>query len=430
MSPLPEVKMAVTVRGAWALPILGFMLLVLGLVEYPYARFMEGTLPVLDATSYLRRILLLALPSVVAFLVGWKLRWLDRVEKDVQSSFWICLAFALALLPPGLGMFYAHRNAWRLDLPGIALHVDAGLASLVAFFAWIASLKAKSVDGLSDERLGMALFLGLGWFWVVSRIDDYFLFANLLVLPVAIMMLLKTPWLKTSLTVVFLWLGWWIFLLWLSPYRRQVLARSFFPFYDPYGHHWAAIQAHKVLVSAGFFGSNSLTLVPRAGDQYILITLAEHLGWLGMGLVIVTVTLFFILSYFRLIQHPASWLRNFSLCLWGFLLLGSIVNLVATLGLTNRPGLGIQFISHNWVLAALAAFITGVTLRDEKMIAGTRWPYLYLASSKACHSSQDGINHAQDPEEDKDFCKDTMAAVRLFIARPSSSDTTMKRDGK
>lgn len=376
---LPKMK---TKRfDVWGLPILALTLLALGLVEYPFALHKEASLRVIDAGSYMREILLMLLPALAAFWLGWKAEWPEL--RDIPPHYWLILAFALALLPPALHLSYGNRPAWRMDIDGLIVHIDAGLASSVAFLGWIASLRinARKISSSFEPWMSThysAPILMLVWFWLVSSVNDYFLMAGLVVLPVAVLSLRGTTWFTSTLWAAGFLVGSTIVVVLASAYRRMRFARNFIPYDDPFGYHFAVLKIQQVYQASSFLGGDSGIYYPRASNQYMLVTLMEHLGWLGMGLVILAVVLFFVASFTRLNNQPASWLKEFSLCLWGFLVVGFMFNLLAASTLTARPGIGTPFIAHEFFIAAIAAFITGVSMRGVAKTFRSHWPHLSI----------------------------------------------------
>jgi hypothetical protein len=359
-------KVRLTVLDVWGLPVLAILLLALGVIEYPFALYKQGIYRVIDVGSYSREILIMLMPSIAAFWLGWKSKWPEL--GDIPPHYWLILAFALALLPPAFHMSYGNRPAWRMEFWGFIIHVDAGLVSSIAFLAWIASLRVgvKNVGSSFDTWMSKyysAPLLIAAWLWLVSSVDDYFLMAALVVFPIAILLLRGTFWFDSCAEMAFYFVGGGIYAIWASPYRKMVFERNFMPYDDPFGYHFAARKIQHVYEASSFLGGDTGIYYPRAIDQYKLVSIMEHLGWIGMGAVVLSIVLFFIVSFRRLNNQPISWRKEFSLCLWGFLVLGFGFNLLATATLTIRPGIGAPFVSHEFFIAAIAAFITGVSMR-------------------------------------------------------------------
>ena len=77
------------------------------------------------------------------------------------------------------------------------------------------------------------------------------------------------------------------------------------------------------------------------------------------------VTLFFLLARFLINKQPDNWLRHFSAAILGILVASGFINLIANVGLTKPTALGIPFLSRDWLLAAIGAFLVGVALRKQ-----------------------------------------------------------------
>lgn len=371
----------------WSLPILAFTLLVSGLMVYP-----ETFRQLSDAKSFMREYLLMLLPTLLAFWLGWKAE--VTKSRDIPPHYLLILAFALALLPPALHMSYGNHPAWRIDIDGLIVRLDAGLVSSMAFLGWVASLRSRAKDyefsntWMSEDFSVLVLFAL--WFWVVGSADGYFLKAGFLVLPVAVISLRGTRWFATTLGGALGLVCFKLLEIILSPYRRWIVVRKFFSYDDPFGRPTVVREIQRIYEASSLLGGNTNIHIPRASDQYILISLLEHHGWLGLGLVLLAVVIFFTVSLQRLRNQPESWRKVFSISLWGFLAIGFTLNLFAVSTLTTRPGIPIPFFAHNFAITAMAAFITGVSMRGTYKTSRRRWPRLSVIE---CNMNTDKAGH-------------------------------------
>lgn len=343
----------------WLLPLIGALLLCMGVAEYP--RALEKMHRSFDGWHLDKVSLAMAAASIAAFWLGRQFEWFKRIA-EIQPRYWFIAAIALASIPGVMGWNVDYQPAWKSGISG--LYVYPGPLSVLAFMGWMACIREQARMGHPTGWKITTVFvvLGLIWSWAVIYLA-YSPFSVMVTLPVVVWMMRGTPFFRSSLlalaaSTVILFLA-----ILTSSFRRDRLLSVLAPFDDPLGRNFVSFQVRKSLDDAGWLGSELLHNLPNASHQFMLATVGEHWGWLGFLAIVGVVSTLFAIIHRRLRDHPDLWLRTYALGILGTLVLGSVINWIANLGLTGPSGLGIPFLSQSSFLAGVAAFLVGVASR-------------------------------------------------------------------
>lgn len=167
--------------------------------------------------------------------------------------------------------------------------------------------------------------------------------------------------------------GWfWFF----ADYQKARILTFFNSSVDPLGEGYNVAQAVIAIGSGGLFGSglgfgtqSQLKFLPESHTDFIFAVIAEELGFLGVGLLLIAFTVLFV----RIMQHTKRSRDNFT----AFLLLGSgsvfflqfLVNVGMNLGLFPVTGIGLPFVSYGGssliVMFAFLAIIESIVIRQS-----------------------------------------------------------------
>lgn len=360
-------------RQRWVLPVLGLLLFLLGVFEYP--RALAKMRRTVEAWYVVKNTLAMIIAIGAAAWIGWRAQWLDRLER-IQSGYWIATAIVLAIVP---SMIW-RKLGYSLSIP--LIHVNPGYVSLLALFGWIAHLRADAVrKNLPHDwdRSSVVALLGIAaWAWTITAFNHNLL-PPLTGLVIAMIMLRGTKWFRASIIVFGAWSLFMLAYFGTEVIERDQLIGWLAPFQDLNGYNFVPYQARKTLSESGWFGGASIHPLTAASHQFMLSTVGEHFGWLGLLFVVFIVTMFLLLARILLRKLPDSWLRYFATAILAFLIVISTINLIANLGLTSPAGLGIPFLSRSWFLAAVASFLIGISLRDHS-VAVSPAPTIHFAT--------------------------------------------------
>ena len=149
----------------------------------------------------------------------------------------------------------------------------------------------------------------------------------------------------------------------LFSYRRQRLLSFFDPWSDPYGIGYQAVQAQVGIASGGLTGLGpgggraSLAFLPYAHTDFIYVIIAEELGLLGAGVVVLLFLCLGVLGIRAVRDAPDPYGAFLAAGISGWLVLQAFINIAVAQGLLPTMGVTLPFISYGGssLLVSLAA---------------------------------------------------------------------------
>lgn len=153
--------------------------------------------------------------------------------------------------------------------------------------------------------------------------------------------------------LLFVLVAGWLGIPQLADYQRSRLEAFLNPFEDPLGASYNSRQAMIAIGSGQLLGrgldagsQSQLLFLPAKHTDFIFATIAEKLGFIGAGLVIVCLALL-VLSLFYLASKAPSHFASYCIAGVGLLIgLQSIVNIGMNLGLLPVTGIPLPFVSY------------------------------------------------------------------------------------
>lgn len=229
------------------------------------------------------------------------------------------------------------------------------------------------------------LVFSLAAFLISYSVNNWHsLFKNIFLLLPPFLLILTQPDLGSSLVVVFFWLGMvlaagiprrsilagalvlLLFLplswFWLQNYQQARILSFLNPFEDPLGSGYTMIQSMVAVGSGQWLGrglgrgtQSHLRFLPERHTDFIFASLAEELGFLGAGLLIIVyfLLLWRLLKTARLAKDKYGFL--IALGVFSFLFAQVFINLGMNLGLVPITGLTLPLISYGG--SSLAAIL-------------------------------------------------------------------------
>ena len=304
-----------------------------------------------------------------------------------QLIFWV---IGLILL---LTISFTHYRNWQRFAP--LLYTVSILALLVLPF-------------IGESTKGSVRWIEMGFFRIqpseVAKIATIILLASfyasrtakeiknlilsfLIMLPVAALVLIQ-PDIGNALSFFAIWFGVsfaagfrlkhiiWVVLIasvftlftyeFLAPYQKERIAGFINPQADPLGRGYNLIQS-KIAVGSGQFtgkglgyGSQSqLNFLPEAESDFIFASIAEQLGFLGAGFVLI----FYFLIISRILSFAKNKDRFAQLLIAGatsFLLLQFVVNVGMNMGLVPVTGITLPLVSYGGSSLLTTLFLMGL----------------------------------------------------------------------
>lgn len=151
----------------------------------------------------------------------------------------------------------------------------------------------------------------------------------------------------------------------LAPYQKERLSSFINPFSDPLGNSYNLIQSKIAVGSGQLFGKgyghgsqSQLKFLPEAESDFIFASIAEQLGSLGAGLILVLFTwMIFRLVNFAFYSDPFGQLIIAGTV--SYLLVQFIVNVGMNLGLLPVTGITLPLISYGGSSLVTNLFVFG-----------------------------------------------------------------------
>ncbi|HUV71906.1 MAG TPA: rod shape-determining protein RodA [Clostridia bacterium] len=286
--------------------------LVLGIVFFLFFSFLdlEIILP-LSPFFYLFCLCLLTLPFLIGTVTRGSMRWIPLGDFTIQPS---------EIVKPFLAIFAAWFWAKReFSFKNFLLFFLLFLPVLVLIFFQ---------PDLGSTLVVLSIFSGLV---LVSRISLKQLLALVLL---------------TSLTFPLFWFS-------LRNYQKLRVIHFLNPYLDPLGEGYNLIQSKIAVGSGSLFGrglgrgtQSHLAFLPERHTDFIFASLAEELGFLGSGLIL----LLYIFLFLRILkiaaQSRTQALSLLSLALFFYLFFQTAVNIGMNIGLLPITGITLPLISY------------------------------------------------------------------------------------
>ncbi|SDI80836.1 hypothetical protein [Propionivibrio dicarboxylicus] len=320
--------------------------------------------------------------GVLAFAFGWHCRVIDHVSR-VRSWVWLSVAFGLPLLfSLKISGAYVFDLCWRIG--DVSLNGRMALVSALAILAWTvrcammppnkdmteAGQAPKDLDLQCQRRwfgtedcsvIAGVLITGL-WAWLLFEKSQSFVVALVLI---SLFMLFPSWWLFSALFGALVALlgkdcllgnGCYHFesiLSFLSAKTSTASPEIWFPVQPSYG-------------SIKWVYWDPDARIPGGGYQYVFLSISEAFGGIWVALTVVILAALYITIYIGLTKLNDRWIREYAKGVWFLLVVSSLANLLANLGVISVAGFGVPFLSLDWALCALGGGVLGVSLRTAR----------------------------------------------------------------
>ncbi len=278
----------------------------------------------------------------------------------------VTVAMLLALFVPGMGITVNGATRWLRIGPMFFQPSELAKLSLILFTASVVSRRIKQVHRVRNV-LGpvMIVFLllaglivfqpSLGSVLVLAGIFLAMLFiAGLPVKQLGALSLLGAG------TVAAFVMG--------TAYRRARLLAFFDPWSDPYDVGYQTIQAQIGIASGGLTGLGpgssraALAYLPYAHSDFIFAIIAEELGLIGSGLVVLGFLLFGVLGIRIAREAPDAYGSILAIGISTWIVFQGFMNIAVAVGLAPTTGVPLPFISYGGSGLLLNLIAVGILL--------------------------------------------------------------------
>ena len=178
------------------------------------------------------------------------------------------------------------------------------------------------------------------------------------------------------ITIIFVPFSWWVIL---KDYQKDRLLTFINPKADPFGAGYNVLQS-TIAVGSGMFKGRGfgqglqtqLNFLPAAHTDFIFAVIAEQLGFIGVGLIIIlfTILLFKILKVAKIAADDFGYLIAMGIAI--LILFQVFVNIGMNIGIMPVTGIPLPFISAGGtsliVNLSLIGILQSIIIRHKKLV--------------------------------------------------------------
>ncbi len=352
-------KYDVVLLGAiLALVAVGIVIVYSASAVYAGARFHDGAF-------FLKRQLAFAAVGVLLLAAMMRLDYhlLRKLAYPLLVASFVLVALTFV---PGLGARVNGAQRW-LRLPGMRFQ-PSELAK-IALCVYLARSVGDKGEALKDFKIGLLPhFIVVGVFaaMLLAQPD----FGTMIVFVVLTLLVLFVA--GARLTYVFVSLGALVPVAWLlithSAYRMRRIEAFLHPFQDRFGKGWQVAEALMSIGSGGIVGvglgagREKLGFLPEGHTDYILASLGEELGLIGIALVLglFAVVVWRGLKAAREAPDPFGAFLAFGLT--ALFVIETSINAGMCMGLLPSKGIALPFLSYGGTSLVKSMLAGGILL--------------------------------------------------------------------
>lgn len=281
---------------------------------------------------YFVTIVLLFLLLLVGDSVRGSVRWINLGDLRIQPSE-IAKVSTIAIL----ATFYQGKSAKELKNLAISFLLVCPAIILV----------------LIQPDIGNALSFFAIWLGItlVSGFRPKDIFASILIVAIFSLLLFR----------------------FLAPYQKDRIKTFINPAYDPLGTGYQIIQS-KIAVGSGLYfgrglgqGSQSqLNFLPEAESDFIFASIAEQLGLLGAGLLIILYTLF-MMRIFAISEKTDRFGRALIAGAVAYFILQFFINIGMNMGIVPVTGITLPLVSYGGSSLVSTLFLLGIVFSVRRL---------------------------------------------------------------
>lgn len=347
-----------------------FVLVIFGLAMLASASSDLGKVKFNDSYYYLRHQIYYGLSlGLVGFFVGYSIYY-QRLKKLAFPLLLLSLV-ALSLVFTKLGLEIRNTNRWVQIGPLSFQPAEIiKLTFIIYLAAWLSNPKIKRVGNVSE---GLVPFLLLSGFVATLLVLQPATSTVAIILSAGLVVyfLSGADW-KHIFAIIFLAIVGFGLVIYATPYRRARIFSFLNSGSDVQGQNYHINQALIAIGSGGLTGVGygqsvtKLSYLPTPTDDSIFAVIAEELGFIGAGSLVVL----FAVLVSRLFWLAKKVRDNFGrLVLIGFgtvIALQSLVNMAAISGLIPLTGVPLPFVSYGGTSLAVFLTMMGVAANVSK----------------------------------------------------------------
>ena len=320
-----------------------------------------------ESTFYVKRQVLYVLVGLIALTSMMKLGY-QRLERLAYPLLILCGLGIILTFVPGIGLRAGHAQRW-LRFPGFQLQPSE--FAKIALCIYLARSVAEKGEALKDFKIGLAphaMIFGLFGAMVLAQPD----FGSMIVMFSIMMLVLFIAGARMQYVFIAFMAAlptvYW--LITHSAYRMRRFEAFLEPFKpeNRFGISYQVAQALVSVGSGGFFGlglgngREKLGFLPAGHTDYILASIGEELGLLGM---LLTLGLFAVLIWRGLrtaLRASDAFGAYLALGITCLVAVETVINAGMCLALLPSKGLALPFLSYGGTSIVKAMTCGGILL--------------------------------------------------------------------
>ena len=305
-----------------------------------------------DPFFHAKRHALWLLLGVVACVVTLRVdyhRW--RAPLFTTGAIVVTLVALACLLVPSPLVQVGNGSARWIRVGGLVIQPsEAAKMALVLFAASLLSRRLDRVASVRAVLLPLVLVFGVMAALILAQpsLGTVVLLGGILL----VMLFLAGLPARYLATLVALGTGGVVLFTFLIDYRRQRLLSYFDPWSDPYTTGYQAVQAQVGIASGGLTGVGpggaraNLAYVPYAHTDFIFVTIAEQLGFIGALVVVVLFLCLGVLGIRVVRDAPDPYGALLAAGISGWFVLQAFTNIAVAQSLLPTMGVTLPFVSY------------------------------------------------------------------------------------
>ncbi|WP_066192869.1 MULTISPECIES: stage V sporulation protein E [Gracilibacillus] len=322
-----------------------------------------------DSFYFLKRQLLFAGVGVAAMLIVSNIPYYQWIRQR-KWLLVLCLVLLVAVLIPGIGMVRGGARSWI----GVgAFSIQPAEFIKLGMILFLSGYLVHHQDKITAFKKGFLppLLLSLGVFLIIMLQPDLgtgmvFLLTCFLLIFVA-----GGRWSHFLFLVGFGVIG-FLLLIISAPYRVNRILAFLDPWQDPLGTGFQIIQSLYAIGPGGLLGvgwGNSLQkyfYLPEPHNDFIFAIIAEELGFIGGGFVLLLFFLFAWRGILTAIHAPDLYAKLLAVGIVGMIMIQVMINISVVIGLIPVTGITLPFLSYGGSSLTLILCSVGILINISK----------------------------------------------------------------
>lgn len=349
------------------------VIIVFGLLVLSSASVAPGIDRFNDPYFFIKRQLLFGfLPGFVAFFALSKISY-TAWRRWTMLFFVGSVILLVAVFIPGIGSNHGTGSQSWVALGNFSFQpVEVAKLGLILFLAGVLSHMGERIGNFKEGFLP-ALCLGIAPILLVIAQPDIGTAAVLLAIVFCVLFLARANMMHLGLLLLASVIAFGVLII-IAPYRAARLTTFLHPELDPQGIGYQINQASVAIGSGGLFGlglghsRQKFQYLPEVHADSIFAIIAEELGFIITVGFLIMLMLFIYRGYTIGMQAPDAFGRLVVGGIMSWIMVQSIFNIGAMVGILPLTGLPLPFVSHGGTALMVGMAAMGIVVNVSKHI--------------------------------------------------------------